>query len=1493
MRKLILGILFLFILKLGFSQKPEKFSDTREGYFQEISAMLLSTKSKLYQKKSEKLLEGFGPKWVSERFSPEEKDEIIIASNILLEKKIRVFPEFYHFMEALNALAYSRQAKRGVIAWLRSLEPIPLKKSAKGFNKYLDFSIALFSDHILYNTRTLAWKFDKADYVFEFDSVPILNFEKLDLICSTRKDSAVIVGTKGSYDINNFVWRGEGGTIDWRRVGLGKDEVYAEILSSYQAVLTETDFDVDSVRFFNKKYFHHPIYGSLSEKVLSSPPNHRTSYPRFESFQKSYEMKDVFENVDFVGGFAMEGPKLLGAGGKNKMASLSFYRNDTLYAFMEAKTFQFQADKIVSNRSSIAIYYEKDSIYHPGLNMKFSDKDKMLNLYRSSRGLSKSPFYDSYHQLDMFCEAMYWNTQKGEISFESIRGLSSKSKAMFESANYYADHDYYKLQGIDPINPLDLVKNYARRYKIDYIRVGAFAEYLDKPVEQIKAMFFNLASQGFLVFDVEDGKATIKDRLYYYLDAKAGTTDYDVIRFGSHTVLESNAKLNLMNFDLTINGVPEVFLSDSQGVYIYPKDGQIIMKKNRDFVFSGVVKAGLFDFYARDCSFEYDTFRLNLPVIDSLSFMVRAADTADQMGRPIYVRVKNVIARLSGDILIDHPQNKAGLKSFPKFPVFNSKNDSYVFYDYYTIQEGAYDKDRFYYYVDPFVIEKLDNFSTDDLKFTGYLASDGIFPNIDKPLVVLPDYSLGFVTQTPQNGLPVYNKTGQFYDKITLNNDGLIGEGKLHYLTSTSTSAEFVFYLDSLKSVAATFDVEARLEGVEFPEATSKVVNQFWKTDTNIMIVGMIDEPFGMYGNNSVLKGEMELSPKGMKGKGIFDFTNAEIISDQFNFYHHSLSADTSDFRLLTANTGDLAISTEDYKTFIDFDKRIGNFSSLGRNSLIEFPVNQYISSMDKMVWRMDDKKIEMRNEMAKKIPYLEELNLYDLIDFDFSGSEFISTHPKQDSLAFFSQKAVYDMIDYTISAEGVKIIKVADAAIYPGDGDVEILRDAALKTLNDAYIIADTASKYHTFYNATVNIFGRHNYLAKGSYDYIDQNNTPQEIQMNYISVDTLGVTEAIGSVPMSTVFFLSPNYLFTGDVFITSPRKNLEFDGGYRINQDCYYYDQDWVKFDTVVNPLEVVLPAPHKMYDLDMRSLRVGLYHSSLESKIYPVFFTSKENVADTFMFQAEGVVSYNANLQEFRVGGYDRIKYKSQEGNYFNLSTIPCVLKGIGDMNLGVDLQSVVMAPFGKVEYLLIPDSTKLNISLMLDFFFNEKLMELFADSLAASNQPGIDLGKETYKLTLINLLGQEKADELMEELNLYGSIKRLPDELEHSMVLSDVNFIWNPETASYISRGEIGVGSVIKTQINKSLKGYIEIERKRAGDAIHLYLEASDKNWYFFSYRGGVMQAISSDETFNTKLTELKDDDRKVRIPGSDLNYEYVISTRKKQVDFVRRMEALR
>ena len=78
----------------------------------------------------------------------------------------------------------------------------------------------------------------------------------------------------------------------------------------------------------------------------------------------------------------------------------------------------------------------------------------------------------------------------------------------------------------------------------------------------------------------------------------------------------------------------------------------------------------------------------------------------------------------------------------------------------------------------------------------------------------------------------------------------------------------------------------------------------------------------------------------------------------------------------------------------------------------------------------------------------------------------------------------------------------------------------------------------------------------------------------------------------------------------------------------------------------------------------------------------------------------------------------------------------------------------------------------------------------------------------------------------------------------------------------MSYGPIGIGCIGKTQINKFVDGLIEIERKRTGDVLNIYLEFENgKDWYFFNYRNNLMQTISANTEYNTIIQELKEDKR--------------------------------
>ena len=102
------------------------------------------------------------------------------------------------------------------------------------------------------------------------------------------------------------------------------------------------------------------------------------------------------------------------------------------------------------------------------------------------------------------------------------------------------------------------------------------------------------------------------------------------------------------------------------------------------------------------------------------------------------------------------------------------------------------------------MLDSLDNFSTDNLVFDGYLVSADIFPDINQPLKVQPDYSLGFYQRYPGRRDPAYAGKGKFYEESQLlSNAGLRGKGITGISDFHTLSDNFHFYPDTLITVLA------------------------------------------------------------------------------------------------------------------------------------------------------------------------------------------------------------------------------------------------------------------------------------------------------------------------------------------------------------------------------------------------------------------------------------------------------------------------------------------------------------------------------------------------------------------------------------------------------------------------------------------------------------------------------------------------------------------
>jgi hypothetical protein len=511
------------------------------------------------------------------------------------------------------------------------------------------------------------------------------------------------------------------------------------------------------------------------------------------------------------------------------------------------------------------------------------------------------------------------------------------------------------------------------------------------------------------------------------------------------------------------------------------------------------------------------------------------------------------------------------------------------------------------------------------------------------------------------------------------------------------------------------------------------------------------------------------------------------------------------------------------------------------------------------------------------------------LLKLDLSGSDLLATNPLMDSLSFFSVTAKYDLNKYVIDAEDVKLIRVADAAIYPDSGNVRILKGGQIQLLKNASIIADTSSRYHYIERAEVKIDSRKSFTAKGTYQFKGNDETLQEFVIEQVGVDTLGRTYAFGTIPEANEFRINPNFAFQGNVRLLSVRPDLEFEGGFQTMEDCFGKDEKyWVYFKSWVNPSRVAIPLSDPLVSIDGTKLDLGILISDYEDEIYACWFRPRVMSWDTTLASAKGVIRYDSISSSYIVGpsaGSER-----QAAESIVLNTRKCTLESQGTTGLGLNLNYVNVSAFGKVRYMAIPDSATFNLSVALDFMFYEPALNMIADSMMKADLSGVDITSPGYQGYLDFAIGSDKAGEMQNEIGLYGNIRRMPEELVHTLVLTDLNLYWNTETNSYISRGPIGILGVGRNVINRYVRGTVEIIRRRSGDVLSLYLELNPQQWYFFDYRNGIMQTLASDMEYNSRIETLKPEKRMINKGGTEEPYEFVISSRRKLIDFLRRIE---
>lgn len=1548
-KKRLLLLLILFLVGADILSAQTVFSKEKGVFFDELTTYLKASSAKSGGSNIMDALSGFGEAW-NTYYNDEESAIVIgLCDKIYSKSGTKAYSSISCLVEILQKLPESGLVHKEVNNWLHFTHQ-KAAKSWSGFDGYLSSCRSVFVEGVLSAKGNSKWLVRDAHIGFPSSEVFKLSI-KGDLVLSSQVNESVISNTQGFYYIEDNRWEGSSGRSDWSRFDVPADKVYVILPNHYSLDLGRSGYTIDSVQFHDGVYFKQVALCRFEDKVLLNTPSEKTMYPRVESYRSDYGIHGLMKNIDIKGGMGMVGNQLGVFGGADGKASLVFHRNGDEVMRLSSSRFLISPDYlIVSNHAAMRIFLNDtvsgvvvtDSVYHNDLSVRYDDKSREMMIVRSEKDFGDAPFHDHYHGLDVYLEAIYWNVDENVMDFKRMEGVNPKSEGDLVSVNYFRDLDFKVLQGLDGVHPMIRLEKYMKEYANpehpDLFYVNDIATGLGFPVEQVISLLLRLQALGYLEYDANDRLIKVLPRFYDVLESYRENIDFDIIKL--HTVAtnhQPNLRLDLNTKELIVYGITStakgedraaISLSDIKHVVIIPDNGRVVFKKNRDFRFSGVVLAGMFEFFTKDCLFSYEDFMINMAKIDSLRLYTRV----DKKIIPI----NGTLEMMQGRLLIDRGDNKSSRDETPEYPKFHSDAEGYKFYR--KINEGVFDpgpldsvmtaenmKEKFYYSFYPFVVDSLNDFTLHKVKFDGELVTGGIFPNVVEPLVIMDDYSLGFCHQIGKDetdSYPMYGGLGRFHNKLYLSESGFYGEGMLDYQTASYVSDQFLFYPDSVTAVTTHFSMKPKDDGSGFPLAYADKLKLKWDVRVPELTTETMDNSICLYGD-TYFAGKTALSPNGYAANGKLKFGLTEFDSDFFAFDSRTFVADSADFLLYSADSTTVAFSATNYRANVDFDTQKVKYDYLDENSNLDFPMNRYVCSLKEAEWDMPTNSLRLYNPIESFGDYATATTREELLAIHNNASKFVSLVPEQDSLQFYSMSAEYDMTNYVIHAHDVKIIRVADAAVFPYLHDVTINAESQMEPVSGE-VLADTLNRFHLYQNALVEINSRTDYHAQGYWDYLDANGVKTPVFMNSIG-PVNGVTCGKTNLPDSLGFQVSPQFAFRGDLTLTATKEFGEYDGQFALMgfetkldtlglivegiadtlvtdslamqldsisvgqtddvliADTITNSYHWFASTAVINPLDVQIPVDMDRIRKETPEMCNGLYYEqAIDGSYFASFLVLDEGRAGKVeVGPVNGMLRYDADSVCYVVTdtlNYDVGLSLDSRG----------VIKGQGSYDLGFDLALIAFVMHG--EYTQYPNDslTICGLNAMNVPIFDDKALEAMAEVYSNVESESIDLSQTRYLHYFRSENTEEQTEERQRDMELEGYPRmEATDFYAKTIVIPDLKMVWNNQLNAFISEGKIGLGNFGKHIVNKYVDGVVVFDH-RLGNITYYF--QNDMFMTYINYNCGdrQLQIHATYSDINLRLYDMKEKDRTVVQDGK--RFQYVAVPYESMLDFLNRLK---
>lgn len=1288
-------------------------------------------------------------------------------------------------------------------------------------------------------------------------SGPVMKLKSTDILMVTKYDSMTIKGTNGTYELKGKTFLGNGGKAGWP--GELKSMSGAEVsFGEYYFDVGKSELWTPYAKLSFPQFLNKEVEGVFRYKSVPTRLKDRANknYPYFESMQSDVEVDLPFQGVSYTGGIAFQGQKMYGKSISRNIGTLTVRDGKGRKIIAKAQEFSFVDSLITSKNATVYIIHKNDTIYNPSVSFSYSPDSKQLILSKSNNpDFKNAPYYSTFHLMDIYTDRVAWdmNTDSLDLSIESARNLVP---TIMMSEDYFSPDIFRRYATGLGFHPVIIAVNYARKYGIQKFYIDELMAEYNLNEAKGKETAKILKREGFAEYDPITRLVKLKEKAFHSWESNFKKRDYDHLLISSVLNSAPNATIHLDDDELIVRGVKEFYLSKDKELMIRPDSGVISLSSNRNIKFNGMVKAGDFRYKGKDFEFDYDQFLVTMPSIDSIQIQITIIDstTEESSRKPQKEALRNHINQTSGTLYLNSPSNKSGNDELFSYPYFNSDSEAVVYFDSPDYLNGAYDK-SIKFIVPPFEIDSIDKQSQNAISFKGRFESGGIFPTFEEELVIMPDKSLGFIHDVPDDGYVLYRSGAKLYNNIQLDGQGIHSSGELDYITTRVNSEDFTFYMDSVTAIGTDGVIkEGDKYGASYPQAELSRYRMKWLPRKDSMYLRSIGDPFQFYNRTATLNGEANVTKKGVFGSGTLLTRGSRSESKDLSFKQFSYSARNADFEVLSDNPSKPAMKGEDISLEFDLLSNTADISpeQAGVASL-SFPYAQMKTSLSEAFWDLEDSVVTML-----KSPNVDILNSY-----------FYSTKPELDSLAFSAAQASYDINTFELQIAGIPYIIVADAKITPENGETTILKDSELLPFNNAEIVIDTLNEYHYLFNGNIKILSRKSFQGDATYKLVNAEEDSFNIKFESFELEEVPIgkketklmTVSGGEILESDKVEVSAGFKYKGSVTMYAYKEPLELDGLVQLETSSFGSDYNkWIRYQRNGEENAVVIDFETAVYE-EGDPVNAGL-HFDIRGNLYPSLLGDRRDISDIDFFTPKGEIRYDLDNTYYQIETPSKTKGETYQGStfIFDDKTQDIIFEGLVEFsksqNKGFEMRTSVLGTGNSKD-----ESYSMDIMSLINYDIHPSIPDLmaldFVDlldriGLAPAHDNSIQL---MYKLA--NLVGDESTKDYEEKsLKNYTPLVDADRGLPVTLGISNLKMEWSNKEKSWYNTSKIGLSHIGRTDINAKMNGFVEIKKSESEqDIINIFLQPSAGTWYFLGYEDHHLFLLSSNEEFNNAVVD--------------------------------------